>query len=121
MGIFDKLFGKKKEEPQTKKAEEASKTKKTLLVRKFVSPEELKKYVDSKCLKYCLFAMHERDLSRYPWIKRAIVELEGVVPIKLSEQELKQFHEMSGGASAIILPLTHSGLRVKVTYLLRLI
>ena len=123
MGTFDKLFGKKqekKEELQTKKPENASKTEKTLFVRKFVSLEASKKHVEEYGLKYGLFLMHERDLPQYPWIKKAIIDLECAIPLGLSEQELKQFHEMSGGTSNIILPLTHNGIHVKVIYVLKL-
>jgi hypothetical protein len=120
MGIFDKLFGKKKEE-LPKKAEETSKTHKTLIVRKFVSAEAAKEHLEEYGLKSGLFLMHERDLLQYPWIKKAIVDLECAVALELSEQEIKQFREMSAGTSTIILSVTRNGIHAKVIYLLRLI
>ena len=122
MGIFGKLFGKKKEKEEIQtKLGKASKTEKTLLVRKFFSNEAAKEHLEKYGLKSGLFLMHERDSLQYPWIKKAIVDLGCAVPLGLSEQEIKQFHEMSAGTSIIILPVTHNGIHAKVIYLLRLI
>jgi hypothetical protein len=115
------LFGKKKEEIQTK-LEKGSKTKKTLFVTKFFSAELAKEHMEKYGRKKSgTFLMHERDLPQYPWIKKAIVDLECAVPLGLSEQEIKQFHEMSGSTSTIILPVTHNGLHARVIYLLKLV
>jgi tetratricopeptide (TPR) repeat protein len=97
------------------------KGKKSLLVRKYVRPEILKGELGSKGLKYSLFFMHERDLSQYPWIKKAIMNHECAVPLGLSEQEIKQFYKMSAGTSAIVLPVTRNGIHADAVYLLKLI
>lgn len=120
MRFLDRLLRREKRARET----DPQKSGRFLFVKKFVSPEELEK----QGLKHGVFLMHERDLPQYPWIKRAIVELQGARPTELSEEELNQFHKMSAGTSAILLSLVHGGpdipalneLSVKALYLLRL-